>query len=75
MIDFFSHEVEYIDGSTGESNLIQSNSSDNTEEVYMLDELKPKTVYTFRLKIIYVDLEVPFYWPQDNRFTFRTLGK
>uniref|UniRef100_T1HB35 Tyrosine-protein kinase receptor n=1 Tax=Rhodnius prolixus TaxID=13249 RepID=T1HB35_RHOPR len=47
-IPYICHEVEYIDGSTGESNLIQSNSSDNTEEVYMLDELKPKTVYTFR---------------------------
>lgn len=48
---------------------------DDEDEIYFLDNLKPKSSYTFRVRIVYVEPEVEYIWPLDNRFTFRTLGK
>lgn len=45
-----------------------------THDHFLLDHLKPKTRYAFRLKIIFTEVAMPYIWPTDNRFAFETLG-
>ena len=69
--------MEYMDVALGEYwHPVPLASFDDEDETYFLDSLKPKTMYTFRMRIVYVDVdpEEEYVWPLDNRFTFRTLG-
>ncbi|XP_054270502.1 proto-oncogene tyrosine-protein kinase ROS isoform X2 [Macrosteles quadrilineatus] len=49
-------------------------SSSSTAEFYILENLTPKTLYSFHLKITYTNVSTPYIWPSDYRFTFETLG-
>nr|AVT56263.1 sevenless [Boisea trivittata] len=70
-----SHEIEFIDFASNEYWLpVPLFTYDEEDEIYYLENLKPKSSYTFRLRIVYVDSEEEYIWPSDNRFTFRTLG-
>ncbi|XP_014249043.1 proto-oncogene tyrosine-protein kinase ROS [Cimex lectularius] len=74
-LPYIHHKLEYVDSSSGEWSVVSpTNSTETGLEEYLMVGLKPKTVYTFRIKIIYKDPNSPFLWPQDNRFTFKTLG-
>lgn len=42
---------------------------------YLVENLKPKTQYTFELSLYYPSSEDPYIWPSDGRFTYETLGK
>ncbi|KAM3965054.1 LOW QUALITY PROTEIN: receptor protein-tyrosine kinase sevenless [Aphomia sociella] len=36
--------------------------------------LRPRTRYRFRLRLQYIPDAPPYYWPNDDRFTYETLG-
>lgn len=52
-----------------------SRSKNNEELVYRVKNLKANTFYKFRLILRYRDSTMNYMWPEDNRFTFKTLGK
>lgn len=41
----------------------------------VVQNLKPKTQYKFRLRLLYEQYPEWYQWPGDSRFTFETLGK
>lgn len=48
--------------------------STETSDFFKLENLTPKTQYSFRLKLVFTNLSSPYVWPADYRFTFETLG-
>lgn len=55
----------------------QATSGKNHEELVeiVVNNLKPKTQYKFRLSLLYEQYPEWYMWPSDSRFTFETLGK
>ncbi|XP_025828950.1 proto-oncogene tyrosine-protein kinase ROS isoform X3 [Agrilus planipennis] len=47
---------------------------DGNDTIIIVDDLKPKTQYKFRMKLLYPLYSEPHYWPHDVRFIFETLG-
>lgn len=41
---------------------------------YFVDDLTPKTLYLFRMHIIYQNSPMPYIWPMDGRYSFETQG-
>ncbi|XP_046670760.1 proto-oncogene tyrosine-protein kinase ROS-like isoform X1 [Homalodisca vitripennis] len=48
--------------------------SSDTFDFFLMENLIPKTQYSFRMKIVFTSLSSPYIWPSDYRFTFETLG-
>lgn len=68
--------VEYAEMISNDWKEVKNNnpeSSDGSIE-YVIPDLSPKTLYKFRLKIMYRNNSDPYYWPSDTRFSFETKG-
>ncbi|XP_063891749.1 proto-oncogene tyrosine-protein kinase ROS isoform X1 [Helicoverpa armigera] len=44
------------------------------KDEWLASELRPRSRYVFRLRLQYVANAPPYYWPDDERFTFETHG-
>lgn len=49
-------------------------TKNNSVEI-LVDNLKPKRYYKFRLVLLYKDNTDLYVWPSDSRFTYETNGK
>lgn len=44
------------------------------EETTCVKNLTPKTIYRFKIEVVYISSKSPFVWPQDGGFVYETLG-
>lgn len=64
--------MEYSEASGAEGAWGACAQSGNAE--WLASALRPRTRYRFRLHLQYVEGAPPYYWPQDDQFTYETLG-
>lgn len=65
--------IQYSDVISNQWKDITNDSKLDTFNV-LVQELKPKMKYKFRLILKYIKYPVPYIWPSDTRFIFETLG-
>ncbi|XP_045468365.1 proto-oncogene tyrosine-protein kinase ROS isoform X2 [Harmonia axyridis] len=55
---------------------LDATRSDQEDDViyFRVQNLKPKSLYRFRLSLIYEKYKTEFLWPLDSKYTFETLG-
>lgn len=68
----YSYSVEYTEASSIKDEWIPCKQSGNAE--WTASNLRPKTRYCFRLSLQYVTNAQLYHWPNDDRFTFETIG-
>lgn len=56
---------------------LDATRSDQEDDViyFRVQNLKPKSLYRFRLSLIYEKYKTEFLWPLDSKYTFETLGE
>lgn len=69
------YRLEYKDVAMEKWEIAQLFEMKKNQIMYRIENLQPKTLYKFRLKLKYPIYEKDFVWPSDGRFTFQTLGK
>ncbi|KAJ9583818.1 hypothetical protein L9F63_021821, partial [Diploptera punctata] len=71
-VPIIRHTIQYREAGSGIwNNLLQETEDSKT---YFVDQLLPKTNYTFRLSLYYPQSTEPYIWPADERFTYESLG-
>ncbi|KAG5883190.1 hypothetical protein JTB14_018205 [Gonioctena quinquepunctata] len=68
------YEVSYAPITTSEWRPIENLQKQNGTVMIVVDNLKPKMQFKFRLKLLYEKNDEMYVWPTDSRFTFETLG-
>lgn len=69
----FRFKVEYTEASPPSATWKACTEGEPNE--WVAPGLRPLTRYRFRLRLQYVANGPPYYWPNDDRFTFETLGE
>ncbi|XP_045449564.1 proto-oncogene tyrosine-protein kinase ROS [Melitaea cinxia] len=67
-----NYTVQYTETSSIVDEWKLCEQSDNAE--WKAKELRPRTRYRFRLRLQYVPDSPLYHWPNDDRFTYETLG-
>jgi len=67
--------LEYQDVAMEEWQVAQPAEVNESQVIFRIEDLQPRTFYKFRLRLKYPKYEKDFEWPSDGRFTFQTLGK
>ncbi|XP_038214357.1 proto-oncogene tyrosine-protein kinase ROS [Zerene cesonia] len=66
------YAVEYIEASGSSDTWLKCEETAKGE--WIAKDLRPKTRYRFRVCLHYMKDSPPYYWPQDDRYTFETEG-
>ncbi|XP_057670694.1 proto-oncogene tyrosine-protein kinase ROS isoform X2 [Diorhabda carinulata] len=69
-----SYQMEYSLLPTNEWQQIDDFKKENTSIHIKVNNLRPKTHYKYRLRLLYAGNDEEYLWPRDTRFTFETLG-
>lgn len=67
--------LEYKDVAIEEWLIARYVEMNESQVTYRVENLQPRTLYKFRLRLKYPMHKEDFIWPSDGRFTFQTLGK
>ncbi|XP_071649102.1 proto-oncogene tyrosine-protein kinase ROS isoform X3 [Temnothorax longispinosus] len=66
--------LEYKDVAVKEWQIARHVEVNKDQVMYHIEDLQPRTLYKFRLKLKYPTYKKDIVWPDDGRFTFQTLG-
>ncbi|KAL0113614.1 hypothetical protein PUN28_012637 [Cardiocondyla obscurior] len=69
-----SYVLEYKDVAMDEWQIARHVEVNKDRVMYRIENLEPRTLYKFRLRLKYPIYKKDFIWPSDGRFTFQTLG-
>ncbi|RVE41944.1 hypothetical protein evm_013412 [Chilo suppressalis] len=68
----YRHKVEYTEASM--TNGTWRECANRGDDEWTANGLRPHKGYRFRLHLQYVKDAPPYYWPEDDRFVYETLG-
>ncbi|XP_011869660.1 PREDICTED: proto-oncogene tyrosine-protein kinase ROS isoform X2 [Vollenhovia emeryi] len=66
--------LEYKDVAVEEWQIARHVEVNEDRVMYRIEDLQPRTLYKFRLRLKYPMYKEDFVWPPDGRFTFQTFG-
>ncbi|XP_071571413.1 proto-oncogene tyrosine-protein kinase ROS isoform X4 [Temnothorax nylanderi] len=69
-----NYTLEYTDVAVEKWQIARHVEVNKDQVMYHIEDLQPRTLYKFRLRLKYPTYKKDFEWPDDGRFTFQTLG-